>query len=222
MVRASFDKIASKGEKMRLCMAMIAVFLIAAPVAAQPSLYRVVNVASDDVLNIRSQPSAGSALVGAFSPGTERVEVLAIQSGWGRVVAGEGMGWVNLAYMEPMDQPRAGDWDAPGALSCGGTEPFWGATIGADGSASFYDAYSYGENRALTLTDARTASARPWPHHYSFTGAAEGDLVVDVQQCSDGMSDRDYPWRAYLYVRDQEGGPRFMEGCCRTLPVAPN
>jgi len=31
-----------------------------------------------------------------------------------------------------------------------------------------------------------------------------------------GMSDLGYGWRAYVDVRDGEGGARLLEGCCRT------
>jgi uncharacterized protein YgiM (DUF1202 family) len=122
---------------MRFNTAMIIAVLFAGTASAQPQLYRVVNVASDDVLNIRAEPTASSAVVGAFSPGTQRVQVLREEAGWGRVSAGESMGWVSLAYLDPMEQPGAGDWDAPGALMCGGNEPFWGVRIGEDGSASY-------------------------------------------------------------------------------------
>ena len=47
---------------MRMCLAaLLAILVVAAPLAAQPATYRVVNVDADDVLNVRRTPSPTSA-----------------------------------------------------------------------------------------------------------------------------------------------------------------
>ena len=54
----------------------LAVLMTAGPAQAQPAVYRVVNVDSHDVLNVRRTPSPTSALVGSLPPGASRIEVL--------------------------------------------------------------------------------------------------------------------------------------------------
>lgn len=183
---------------------------------AQPSLYRVVNVDSFDVLNVRATANPLSAILGSLAPDAEMIEVLEEEDGWGRILMDEGNGWINMTYLAPMDRPMAGAFDAPGHLQCLGTEPFWGAELGRDGRITYHDAMSLGEDLTAELTNAQTASARPDPHYYAFEGEVSGSLIIAADTCSDGMSDRDYGWRAYLFARDPEGGRRFVEGCCMT------
>lgn len=193
--------------------------LLCLPLAAaeaQPGLYRIVNVDSFDVLNVRETANPLSAILGTLAPDAEMIEVLEEEDGWGRILLDEGNGWVNMSYLAPMDRPMAGEFDAPGHFQCLGTEPFWGAQLGSDGRLSFHDGMSLGEELTAELTDAQTASARPDPHYYAFEGAVSGTLIIDAETCSDGMSDRDYGWRAYLFARDPEGGRRFVDGCCMT------
>lgn len=66
---------------------------LSTPALAQdiyPALHDVTGVAADDVLNIRSEPSASSPIIGTFSPFETDVEVVALSpdGGWGRVNAG--------------------------------------------------------------------------------------------------------------------------------------
>lgn len=88
---------------------------------AQPALYRVVNVDSHDVLNVRQTPSPTSAIVGALPPGTRRVEVLEARHGWGRILMPGGEGWVSLAYLAEMERADIAGHTAPGGFSCAGT-----------------------------------------------------------------------------------------------------
>ena len=192
---------------------LVAAVLVGA--AAEAGVYRVVNVDESDVLNIRAAPDAGSEIVGALAPGAAMIEVVEEHAGWARIITGEGHGWVSMAYLEPIMRPvtRGG---APLALQCSGTEPFWGLALDGDESVRFYDGMGSGEEVAARLTESREAQSRPWPFVYYFEGDVSGVAVLDRAQCSDGMSDIDYVWRAYVDVRDGENGARFLEGCCRT------
>lgn len=191
----------------------------APPAVAQVSIHRVVNVAPSDVLNIRATPSPTSAIVGSLAPGTSQVEVLERRHGWGRVLVDGGEGWVSLAYLAESERAAIPGLDAPGGFACAGTEPFWGLTIGTDGSGSWNDLATLGEARAVSVDDARTAGNRHEPFVYRFSGEAEGMAVLSREACSDGMSDIAYGWRAYVDVADG-AGRRFVTGCCRTPPVA--
>ena len=206
------------GGRMQVFWAMVAACLLAGPLAAQPAPYRVVNVDQTDTLQIRETPSPTGAIIGTLGPNARQVEVLEARHGWGRILAGEGQGWVSLAYLAPQERARLDAFDAPAGFHCTGTEPFWGLEIAGSGTVRFHDALTLGEDRTADIFDARTASARFDPHVYHFTGDVSGFAVVSAARCSDGMSERDYGWRALVDVRDDEGG-RFLEGCCRT-PVA--
>lgn len=185
---------------------------------AQPALYRVVNIDSTDVLNVRRTPSPTSAIVGALPPGAERVEVLETRHGWGRILMRRGEGWVSLAYLAETERAAIEGHAAPGGFSCAGTEPFWGLDIGVDGTGAFNDAMTVGEEREFRIEDARTARGRFYPYVYHFDGEASGFAVIAPQACSDGMSERGYGWHVVADIGDGEGR-RLLDGCCWT-PVA--
>jgi uncharacterized protein YraI len=65
----------------------------------QVRTYRVVNVAYDDVLNIRSGPSAGHAIVGSIPPRGRGVRILGNCRGWCPIQYNGMSGWVNGAYL---------------------------------------------------------------------------------------------------------------------------
>ena len=205
---------------MRMCLAaLLAILVVAAPLAAQPATYRVVNVDADDVLNVRRTPSPTSAIIGSLAPGTARVEVLEERYGWGRVLLPGADGWVSLAYLAQTERSAIPGHSAPGGFSCAGTEPFWGLEIGTGGEGRFNDALSLGEDRPFRIVDARTARGRFTPYVYRFEGEATGFAVIEARRCSDGMSERGYGWHVSADVGDGEGR-RLLDGCCWTPPAA--
>lgn len=201
---------------MRTCLVFAAAAFLAAPALADYPVYRVINVDTVDTLNVRATASPVSAILADLPHDAEMIEVLEEESGWGRIIVDGLEGWVSLAYLQPMPRPRAGAAMAPGEFQCFGTEPFWGLSLSADGSVEFYDGLTLGEPITATVTEGRQASGRPYPYAYRFEGRAQGLAIIDRAECSDGMSDLDYGWRAYLDVRDPENGARLIEGCCRT------
>ena len=207
---------------MRACLAGLILAATASiasgPAMAQPAVYRVVNVDSTDVLNVRRTPSPTSAIVGALPPGAGRVEVLETRHGWGRILMRGGEGWVSLAYLAEAERAMIDGHSAPGGFSCAGTEPFWGLEIGVDGTGAFNDAMTLGEERAFRIADARTARGRLHPYVYHFGGEASGFAVVTPRACSDGMSERDYGWHVVADIGDGEGR-RLLDGCCWTPPA---
>jgi hypothetical protein len=65
-------------------------------------MFRVVNVRSDDVLNVRSGPSADFDVVGELPPGSRGIAVTsACRSRWCPVQHRSASGWVNSAYLAP-------------------------------------------------------------------------------------------------------------------------
>ena len=73
--------------------------------AAQPGFgsgFRVVNIRGDDVLNVRSGPSADFDIVGGLPPGSRGVAITsACRSAWCPVQHRATNGWVNSAYLAP-------------------------------------------------------------------------------------------------------------------------
>lgn len=87
---------------------LLFVFLLCLGLGRQPALahegartYRVVDVAYDDVLNIRAGPSAGYAIVGEIPPGGRGVRLVGHCQGWCPISYNGASGWVNGRYLAP-------------------------------------------------------------------------------------------------------------------------
>jgi hypothetical protein len=78
-------------------------------------VYKVANVRSDDVLNVRSGPSSDFDIVGVLPPGTGGIAITsACHSQWCPVRHESASGWVNRTYLMPESAAGAGPED--GAL----------------------------------------------------------------------------------------------------------
>ncbi|PYG29173.1 COG3650 family protein [Pelagimonas varians] len=188
-----------------------ALFLLTASfVAAEelPALYDVAGVASDDVLNVRTRPMAGANIIGTLAHDAQSVEVVEIEGDWGRVNVDEGSGWASMAYLHPL--PESAMPDAP-RLRCFGTEPFWSLNVTQSGAAIL--STPEGSDRAFTVGNWQTASARPEPFAMLGTGQGENiTLVVGQEICSDGMSDNLFGLDGTIVI----GGylNEVLSGCC--------
>lgn len=192
--------------------------VLAMPLAAQelPAVFKVTGVASDDVLNVRENPRASSALVGSFASDAADIEVVAVSenSNWGHVSVGEQNGWVSMTFLEETAPLTGTETHMDRPLYCAGTEPFWGLNILPDTGVQF-------EGKALTLDYAGSAVNR-MPLRMAFTGSAENLNLTGVlrrEECSDGMSDRVFGLSLDLVVQDGDT-TSLMLGCCSL--VAPN
>jgi hypothetical protein len=75
---------------------------LAAPKHPTEPTFKVVNVRSDDVLNIRSGPSADFGIVSALLPGSRGIAITGpCRSQWCPVRHRASSGWVNSAYLVP-------------------------------------------------------------------------------------------------------------------------
>ncbi len=191
-----------------LFLSMIAL-LCATNLAAQqadfPALYDVTGVAASDVLNVRSEPSADSQIIGAFQPDQTDIEVMFQDdqnTGWGRVNVGEQSGWVSLRFLD-----RQLHRGFPPIRSCFGTEPFWSLTVGRD-SLTFAE-----------MGGADTESRRIWrtisANRVGIYGFGAGDFSATLLQesCSDGMSDRAYGLSVHM-MTGRGKGTEMVSGCC--------
>jgi hypothetical protein len=89
-------------------------------------MFRVVNVRNDDVLNVRSGPSADFEVVGGLPPGSRAIAITsACRATWCPVQHRSTSGWVNSAYLaleEPLSPlPRSSSLGGPaGAVAAPG------------------------------------------------------------------------------------------------------
>lgn len=177
-----------------------------------PTRFDVVDVAADDVLNVRARPDARAEIIGTLAPDEENVEVVAHDASgrWGLVNVGERSGWVAMRYLDY----RVDVWEPgalPDGLQCLGTEPFWSMRPEADRLVlatpeteetgtiiAILDTGIFRDPRRVVL-----AEGEDWQLTASLTAA----------RCSDGMSDRAYGLEAML-VREDEAGASLLAGCC--------
>ncbi|WP_264211842.1 COG3650 family protein [Leisingera thetidis] len=179
------------------------------PALAQdyPALFQVTGVAANDVLNIRSTPSASSPVIGAYSPDQSSIEVVAPDGSgtWGQVNTGETSGWVALRYLTREQAVSEHLRSAP--FACFGTEPFWSLNVSPGGTAKFSTPESVG---TLDTGELKTAAGRL--DRYVLGLASGQAAVIRHETCSDGMSDRVYGLSADLLL--QQDGIELLSGCC--------
>lgn len=184
---------------------------LAAPLGAQdfPAPYYVDGVATDDRLNIRARPGAKADIIGTYGPYDLNIEVLNLSRNgkWARVGLGERNGWVAIRFLKPSDHNDPNGFPRP--MICSGVEPFW--TLATYPKGDEYDAPDTGRRDLNMLHEAAA------PNGYIATWE-EGPtlnrtLIVERAACGDGMSDRDFGWRATLFNEAPDGNS-VQTGCC--------
>ena len=128
----------------------------------EPAYYRVTGVASDDVLNVRIAPDAGSEIVGSLRPAATPVEVVEIRGNWARVTEIDISGWASLRYLEPIELASVGKSRLPVGLFCGGTEPFWSLSIDSAAQAKFSAPDIPGSRFTASSDPAISVAGRRW------------------------------------------------------------
>ena len=198
--------------------ASLIAFAIALPVLvqAEPSYHRVVGVAIDDVLNVRSEPSASSADIGDLAYDAHRIEALEFDStgNWARIALNERDGWVATRFLTRDEVPTLGETTLPQGLICGGTEPFW--ALGLYGTDARYSHPVDGDSDfafdSIVTAEGRLGSPA------LVTLATEDSRVIEATilgaTCFDGMSDRSYGWTITMQLIAL-GQRRFLSGCCQ-------
>ncbi len=196
----------------RILIALITFSLTSAAAAQSlPALYHVTDVAADDVLNIRAEPSARAPIIGSFAPAASGIEVVGLSEDrrWGLVRAGDAMGWSSMRFLAAL---RTDSWrDGQQELTCAGTEPFWAMDLFLPTNrAEIHDATTGGYE---VRTDAPLLSSTRFPATLAlpFSGARDGFAVIRQGICSDGMSDLVYGLETQVYFRGDAVG---WSGCC--------
>ena len=172
---------------------------------------RVTGVAANDVLNLRAEPDAASAIAGMLAPDETNIAVVGQAVGsldWLMVEKGAARGWANARYLayDGGDAPVA----LPVRLFCAGTEPFWGLDLGycvADAGLAFEDRRA---RLALKAPSPARGRFQPWLLASATPEDPGTFMLVEEAACSDGMSDQIHRFS----VAAQIGGA-FLSGCCR-------
>lgn len=170
--------------------------------------FNVTGVAADDVLNIRSEPDAGAEIIGTLAHDTSWVEVTARSGDWAQVSSDEQAGWVAIAYLERAE-PAMLEYGVPAGLSCGGTEPFWSATMD---ETSFEFSAFWHEPESVSYAIEATPRARSIGYPVFLMLDGGGVAVLEPRYCSDGMSDIPQGWTLEVVLPGQYD--RALDGCC--------
>ena len=197
----------------QLISAVVLVFVATVAQAQDlPALFKVTGVASDDVLNVRTEPRGGAEIVGTLAHDATWVEVVAREGNWGLVNTGEQSGWASLRFLAQIPDTALPEHPR---LACFGTEPFWRLDVVQGQSAQLSD--PFGTDAFYTVGMMRAASGRFWP--FALSGSAGGEamtLVATPRNCSDGMSDRAYGLEATVVTTGI--APVILSGCCSLRP----
>lgn len=186
-----------------------AAFLATASAADQfPALHDVTGVATNDVLNVRAQPNAGSNKLGALGPGQRNVEVVGTDATgrWGLVNVGETSGWAALRYL----RRQAGDpgYIIAASLTCFGTEPFWSLRLKQGQSGKFST-----PSQVDPLTEAGFLIPGANRPDRFFVGLGTTSMAILRREiCSDGMSDRTFG--IAIDLLSNRGDTMLYSGCC--------
>ncbi|WP_147126615.1 COG3650 family protein [Shimia ponticola] len=199
---------------MRALRAWSLCLLLASPALGDPfpALYDVTGVASNDVLNIRAEPSARSPVLDHFAPFERDVEVIGTDSSgkWARVAAGEQMGWSSLRFLARQAGQDGGF--LPEQLFCHGTEPFWNLDFQADHTTVLDRLGS--DSLSYEMSPLAMAANAPNTHGALGHGALGAmTLSVTRQSCNDGMSDLVFGLSATVIYEDTFGAD-VLSGCC--------
>ncbi len=176
-----------------------------------PALYRVIDVADDDTLNVRAQPTVQSDVIGTLLHNEAGVEVMALSDDGrsGLVNVGESSGWAAMRFLERSDRPNR-----PLRARCSGTEPFWSLSLDATHVFRAPENGSQPYRHMVELSSPNTTNS------LAILGRGpDGEMIatVDARACSDGMSDRNYGLSIGL-VLTGHGNPRYLTGCCSLAP----
>lgn len=167
------------------------------------------------MLNIRARPAPGAPVIGQYPPGARDIEVTALSPDgrWGRVIRGEGSGWVAMRFLARQDSAEW--WSLALPLRCAGTEPFWGLALTPGQPALVLETPDRGAERLTRRGDATIAGLRPRTLGLALEGRrGPAFAVIRAESCSDGMSERTYGLSILLFTPVAEG-LAGLRGCCR-------
>jgi uncharacterized membrane protein len=96
-------------------------------------------------------------------------------------------------------------------VECIGTEPFWRITFDTDNMVRMTMVGEVAAPVPLTST-AFSPTATGYPYVFDATPYS-GEVNLEI--CSDGMSDNTYPMSIQLTTPNSQGAAMAVQGCCR-------
>ena len=196
---------------MKNTLAFIAICLAGAACEAkdEPLSYSTYGVGPNDTLALRANPSATAQKLGDIPHDASDLHAsgnTTAAGDWAEIEYHGRRGWVNSRYLA---FGASSGKQLPALLNCSGTEPFWAINL-APGRANA-DLNFLNRRFALRITRAASAMNRTdiWIVK-SRDARTEISLIVHKESCSDGMSDRNYPYSAVALVP----GADIVAGCC--------
>ncbi|QFQ89002.1 SH3 domain-containing protein [Paracoccus kondratievae] len=197
---------------------------LAMPLVAQaqddylPRLFDVTVVETWDKLNVREAPHGQAKIVGTLASTAKGIELIERDATgkWGRVNIGESSGWVALRFLKP----QASAWksaELPLTLQCYGTEPFWSVKTVQKGMVFSEPGQP---ERQLSLRKVMDNGIPGDPSRGLVAGDDKGRLTAFMrpEQCSDGMSDRNFALAISVILDGQDQPSRMLNGCCSIAP----
>ncbi|MDM7930891.1 SH3 domain-containing protein [Tabrizicola sp.] len=178
-----------------------------------PFYYKVIDVASNDVLNIRSAPDSNATIVGSIPYNASLVEITgASEDGkWFRLNIGEGSGWIRNRYLAPRGVPVFSNTDLPVGLRCLREEPFDVITFFV--GLVRWDHQSLPDDTEMALKSVTTSVDPEGVRTSILVAEDKGGSVRFLGQervCSSD-SGRLYP---YTFSLEADGGTSWYLGCC--------
>ncbi len=198
----------------------------AADINAASRVYAVTKVAPDDGLNLRTQPGPGGTVVVVLPANAKGLLSLGLEkktgnSTWLKVSWSGKEGWVNKYYLredvdttnynpaKPAETKPAQPAKKEVVMECGGTEPFWSISISErDMKVNMMDGPQYSVPVSLRQQSANSTSVAVVAGNRG--AAATTAFLEKVETCSDGMSDKNYPYSITAVLN----GQKVVSGCC--------
>lgn len=186
-------------------------------------LYAVRDVAVDDYLNVRAQAGTKAMVITMIPHDATTVRLTGQtkklgRSTWVKVLWQSKQGWVNRHYLikageqipVSAQKPTIPNPKTPNpTLRCGGTEPFWSIDVSRK-TASFKP--MDGANMSLPVTFRSQSANNPTIAAVDARNK-ERNITLFLQkvaECSDGMSDINYPFRVTTIINNKA----VYSGCC--------
>lgn len=154
--------------------------------------FKVVGVASNDVLNVRALPNSRSPILSFFKPNTPLLDVFSVSEDgkWFEVNAGEGTGWIRNKFVEELEVSVFPGSNVPNQLTCFSNEPF--IDVQFDRTVASFTGFAQ-PTRKITLSRVQVLSSSP--AQVMITGAETGaKIMISNHICMD-EAERKFPYK---------------------------
>ena len=192
--------------------------LIATPASPQP--HSVFGIEAYDVLNIRADIDqaldvGSTEVLGVIPHDATDVMVtgISVETGdttWREIKYQGIMGWVNARNLKPTSLML----EAPEALECAGTEPFWHVTIDNNDSTFGWPDLENEIQLEYLRNVPGLGRTDLWAHYLASTDDTYALTIIVryTESCFDGMSGLTYDFEALLLGMGASCAPAY--GCC--------